>query len=677
MENFTVGEKLGKLLLEKDDLTEDGLQAALEEQQRLRTQKLGDILVEQRVVDMRQLEEAIKEQSAKPIRRLGEVLIESGMITDTQLRDALEEQGRRRGRPLGEILVGMGLLDKNTMREVLAQKLGIPHVDLAKFRVEESAFTAVPMALVLEHHVIPLYKAAGDLVVAMENPLDARVIDALRFATQLKIIPVLATREEIDRALQRRPGEGMAIWTHEGEREQVTQVSGVTPQGGLAFDPGVALAEELTSRLEMEAAPGDLGLEVSDNAVRETDNTLVKLVNKIVLDARDQGASDIHIEPRPGRENTRIRFRRDGVLYDYLEVPASFRNALVARIKIMANLDISEKRRPQDGKIDFKRFGPARIELRVATIPTNNNLESVVLRILAGAKPMPLDKMHLAPRVLKNLRALAEKPYGLILVCGPTGSGKTTTLHSVLGYINTPERKIWTAEDPVEITQPGLSQVQVNAKIGWTFAAALRSFLRADPDVIMVGEMRDQETAQTGIEASLTGHLVLSTLHTNSAAESITRLLDMGLDPFNFADAILGVLAQRLARRLCADCTVIQPVTEPAIEALAAEYCAGTALNPARAVESWTADYGRNGRISLGSPSGCKECADTGFRGRIPLHELLVATPPVRHLVRSRAPVSAIVPAAMGDGMRTLKQDGIEKVLQRMTTIEQVRAVCS
>ena len=679
VENFTVGEKLGKLLLEKEDLTADGLRTALEEQQRLRTQKLGEILIEHRLVDMRQLEEAIKEQSAKPIRRLGEVLVESGMISDAQLREALEEQSRRRGRPLGEILVGMGLLDKDTVREVLAQKLGIPHVDLAKFRIEEDAFTTVPISLVLEHHVMPLYKTGGDIVVAMENPLDGNVIEALRFATQLKVIPVLASRDEIDRALRRRPSEGIAVWTLEGERVDVRQVSGITPesQAGPAFDPGVALAGELASRLEDEAAPGDLSLEASESTVRETDNTLVKLVNKIVLDARDQGASDIHIEPRPGKENTRIRFRRDGVLHDYLEVPASFRNALVARIKIMANLDISEKRRPQDGKIDFKRFGPARIELRVATIPTNNNLEGVVLRILASAKPMPLDRMQLAPRVLKNLRALAEKPYGLILVCGPTGSGKTTTLHSVLGYINTPERKIWTAEDPVEITQPGLSQVQVNAKIGWTFAAALRSFLRADPDVIMVGEMRDQETAQTSIEASLTGHLVLSTLHTNSAAESITRLLDMGLDPFNFADALLGVLAQRLARRLCPDCKATKPGDEAAVRALAEEYCSGTPLDPARAMESWAADYGRHGRVALAFPVGCKECGGSGFRGRIALHELLVVSPPVRHLVRTRAPVSEIVPAAQEDGMHTLKQDGIEKVLQGLTTIEQVRSVCA
>lgn len=677
IDSFTVGEQLGKLLLEQKDLTETGLQAALEAQRKLREQKLGSIMVEKRVVDQQQLEQAIRQQAGAPVRKLGEVLIESGILSEEQLNVALDEQGRRRGKPLGEILIEMGLVGKEVIREVLAQKLGIPHVDLTKFRVEETAFSAVPVAVILKHRVIPLYRSAENLVVAMENPLNVRIIDALRFATQLKIIPVLATRDEIEKVLRQRTGEGIAAWSAEAKEEPGSLPVDRAPEGTITYDPGTKLAEELALQLESESGPADLSFDGVEDTVKETDNTLVKLVNKIVLDARDQGASDIHIEPRPGKENTRIRFRRDGILSDYLEVPSRFRSALVARIKIMANLDISERRRPQDGKIDFKRFGPARIELRVATIPTNNNLEGVVLRILASAKPLPLEKLQLAPHALDNLRTISEKPYGLILVCGPTGSGKTTTLHSIVGHINTPERKIWTAEDPVEITQPGLSQVQVHPKIGWTFATALRAFLRADPDVIVVGEMRDQETAQISVEASLTGHLVLSTLHTNSAAESVTRLLDMGLDPFNFADALLGVLAQRLARRLCADCKTSDPANGAALAALAEEYCSGTTLEPARIMEGWAKNYAAAGPIMLSAAAGCKECGKTGFRGRIAVHELLVVTPPVRHLVRMKSPVSEIVPVAMASGMRTLKQDGIEKVLQGFTTIEQVRAVCS
>ncbi len=677
IDTFSVGEKLGTLLLEKKDLTESGLASALETQRTLRYQKLGDFMVEKRIVDQPQLEQAIREQGTTPVRRLGEVLIESGIINEAQLDTALDEQKRRRGRPLGEILIEMGLVGKEVLREVLAQKLGIPHVDLTKFRIEDSAFNALPMALIQKHRVIPLYRSGDNLVIAMENPLDARVIDALRFATQAKIVPVLATRDEIEQVLQHRPGEGLAFWPAERERDKSPQGPWKAPENAITYDPSATLAEDLALQLETESAPSDQNSAGFEDTVKETDNTLVKLVNKIILDARDQGASDIHIEPRPGKENTRIRFRRDGSLYDYIEVPSRFRSALVARVKIMANLDISEKRRPQDGKIDFKRYGPARIELRVATIPTNNNLESVVLRILTSAEPLPMEKLQLAPRAYSSLRALAEKPYGLILVCGPTGSGKTTTLHSIVGHINTPERKIWTAEDPVEITQAGLSQVQINPKIGWTFAMALRAFLRADPDVIVIGEMRDQETAEIAVEASLTGHLVLSTLHTNSAAESVTRLLDMGLDPFNFADALLGVLAQRLARRLCVHCRISAPGNKAAISELAEEYCADTTMDPAQIMASWETAFATDSQIKLATPTGCKECSNTGFRGRIALHELLAVTSPIRHLIRRKSPVSEIVPAAMSNGMRSLKQDGIEKVLQGFTTMEQVRAVCS
>ena len=282
----------------------------------------------------------------------------------------------------------------------------------------------------------------------------------------------------------------------------------------------------------------------------------MKLVNKVIIDAYQQGASDIHIEPYPGKAKTEIRFRKDGALQPYISVPASYRNALAARIKIMCDLDISERRKPQDGKIKFKKFGPLDIELRVATIPSQGGVEDIVMRVLAAGEPIPLDKLGLSPRNLRMCKEAIEKPYGLFFVCGPTGSGKTTTLHSVLGYLNKPDTKIWTAEDPVEITQRGLRQVQMNPKAGLTFAVAMKAFLRADPDIIMVGEMRDKETVSTGIEASLTGHLVFATLHTNSAPESIIRLLDMGMDPFNFADALLGILAQRLARRLCGKCKV-------------------------------------------------------------------------------------------------------------------------
>lgn len=435
---------------------------------------------------------------------------------------------------------------------------------------------------------------------------------------------------------------------------------------------------------------GDEQVEEGSNDIEESsaasDNELVKLVNKIITDAYKMGVSDIHIEPFSGKEKTKIRFRKDGSLMPYIEIPASYRNPLVTRIKIMCDLDISEKRRPQDGKIKFRKFSPLDIELRVATIPSAGGVEDVVMRILAAGEPIPLDKMGFTERNLGELKKIVSKPYGLFFVCGPTGSGKTTTLHSVLKYLNRDDTKIWTAEDPVEITQKGLRQVQINVKAGLTFPVIMRSFLRADPDIIMVGEMRDKETTSIGIEASLTGHLVLATLHTNSAPESVIRLLDMGMDPFNFSDALLGVLAQRLTKRLC-KCKESYVAGEREINALLNEYCEELRnidhfkADPEAAMQEirqqWIERYGdESGRIMLHKPVGCDQCNNTGFSGRVGLHELMTATDALKKNVQERARVAEMLVTALGEGMRTLKQDGIEKVLQGVTDIHQVRVVC-
>ena len=441
---------------------------------------------------------------------------------------------------------------------------------------------------------------------------------------------------------------------------------------------------------------GDMLSSMDDEAGEETsadeisaaaDNELGKLVNKIIIDAYNQGASDIHIEPGTGKEKTVVRFRRDGTLGLYIEVPASYRNALTARLKIMCDLDISEKRRPQDGKIKFRKFGPLDIELRVATLPSAGGVEDIVMRILAAGEPIPLEKLGLSQHNYATLKEVVSKPYGLFFVCGPTGSGKTTTLHSVLKYLNTPETKIWTAEDPVEITQKGLRQVQMNPKAGLTFAIAMRAFLRADPDVIMVGEMRDKETVSTGIEASLTGHLVLATLHTNSAPESIIRLLDMGMDPFNFADALLGVLAQRLAKRLCVKCKKARAATADDIKIMLNEYCLELASleswkkDPKAAMEGIYKDWLKSfanaqGQFTLYDPVGCETCNHTGYKGRLGLHELLVGSDAIKKNIQEHARVAEMVATGLTEGMRTLKQDGIEKVLQGITDLKQVRAVC-
>ena len=499
--------------------------------------------------------------------------------------------------------------------------------------------------------------------------------------------------------------EGLIVLTTDPERIRASRlVANIFPKHRVVYR--VTTVREFVSTLDQffggEMGDGgsigdllsDMGEDVDeesgiagDDVSMAADNELVKLVNKIIVDAYHQGASDIHIEPYPGKGKTEVRFRKDGTLVPYISVPASYRNAIAARLKIMCDLDISEKRKPQDGKIKFRKFGPLDIELRVATIPSAGGVEDIVMRILAAGEPIPLDKLGVSARNLKHLKETVSKPYGLFFVCGPTGSGKTTTLHSVLGHLNTTDTKIWTAEDPVEITQKGLRQVQMNPKAGLNFATAMRAFLRADPDIIMVGEMRDKETTAIGIEASLTGHLVFATLHTNSAPESIVRLLDMGMDPFNFADALLGVLAQRLAKRLCSKCKQGHTATQEEIKSLLEEYCQELKAtdtwkrDPKAAYESiyreWAKGFADDkGQFTLCSPVGCEACSGTGYKGRVGLHELLLGTDSIKKLIQEGARVADVLATALNESMRTLKQDGVEKVLQGVTDMHQVRAVC-
>jgi len=410
-------------------------------------------------------------------------------------------------------------------------------------------------------------------------------------------------------------------------------------------------------------------IEDTSMGVSEESSAIVQLVNKIIIDAYNRGASDIHIEPYPGKGNTEVRIRVDGRCTLYQTIPYHYKNAVASRIKIMSDLDIAEKRKPQDGKIKFKKYGGLDIELRVATVPTQGGLEDIVMRILAAGEPIPLSKMGFSKHNYDNFITCVTRPYGIIFVCGPTGSGKTTTLHSALKYINKVETKIWTAEDPVEITQRGLRQVQVKPKIGFDFAAAMRAFLRADPDVIMVGEMRDKETTHIGIEASLTGHLVFSTLHTNSAPESITRLLDMGMDPFNFADAVLCILAQRLVLTLCKDC---KKKYHPSQE----EYDELVRLYGGQELFDKSINIPFTDELEFNRPAGCNACNNTGYRGRMGLHELLMGTLEIKRLIQTRARVEEIRDKAIQEGMRTLMQDGIEKIFQGYCDLIMVRKVC-
>jgi len=646
MTSFQIGEPMGQLLLKEKMVAANEIEAGLEKQELLRSQKLGDYLQQQNIVSKEQIEAALARQKGLPPLRLGDALIQEDLITEEQLNEALQKQAQDRKKQLGDILIGMHAVTQESVKRVLAQKLGIPFVRLGDFDIDLNVVKIVPASLVHKHMVMPLFQNEGRIVVALENPMNFSVLQELAFSTKLKVDPVMASAADLAKMVKQYYGQ-----------------------------PGSGRHDDIADLMFEMNTGSDAPIQIAAPQVTDSDNVLVRLVNKIILDAHEDNVSDIHIESMPGAESTRVRFRKDGRMFPYSEVPANFRNALISRIKIMSRLDISEKRHAQDGKINFRDFGPAQIELRVLTIPTTGGYEDIVMRILAAPKAVSIDEIGLAPYVLSGLKKMSERPHGLIFVCGPTGSGKTTTLHAMVGYINTPDRKIWTVEDPVEITQRGLRQVQVQSKIDWTFAAVLRSFMRADPDVIMVGETRDPETARIVIEASLTGHVVFSTMHTNSAVESVVRLLDLGLDPFNFADALLGVVGQRLARRLCTHCRKSYTPDGEEMQMLAHEYCLESPFDPAEVQAEWQRQYGASGTITLYAAEGCKHCSNTGYKGRLGIHELLTNSPAIKKKIHAKANVSEIQEVALTEGMRTLRQDGIDKIFQGLTDWEQIRAL--
>ncbi len=644
--NYRIGKLLGQALRDRNDIGSAALEGALKIQQRLRTEKIGDHLVDQGVVTREQLESALRRRKTTSHLKLGDVLVQDKLISPEQRDAALREQGADRLKQLGEILVDTGAVSREDVRRALAEQLGVPSVNLATFHYDPRAIKAISADLARKYLVMPLYRSDTRIAVGMVDPLSWMAMNELEFFTGLKVDPAMAAREDVLAAIAQ-------FYGGDADVEQIAQlVAALGSESRTAERP----------REEIEA---------------ESDNTLVRLVNKMITDAYDQGASDIHIESMPGDKPSRVRFRVDGVLAPYIEVPPGFRAALVSRLKIMSELDISEHRRPQDGRIRFEDFGSRRIELRVIMMPTANGLEDVVMRILSAPRALSLDQLALSPPVRAELTAMVARSFGLLFVCGPTGSGKTTTLHSLLSRVNTPHRKIWTVEDPIEISQDGLCQVQVNEKLGLTFPEVLRSFLRADPDVIMVGETRDPETARTVISASLTGHLVLSTMHTNSAVESIVRLLDFGLDPFNFSDALLGVVGQRLVRRLCTACRTPHLASAEEIDTLAHEYCRDLGLAPAEIAARWRSLYGNGeGLITLQSAPGCQACEHTGYKGRMGVYELLVASPAIKAKIQAKATSAEILREALRNGMVTFEQDAIEKILQGHLDFKQVLASC-
>ena len=564
-------------------------------------------------------------------------IMENHILTQKELDKAIAD-ARERKTPVENVLISELKVSKQDVLNSLSKFYNVPFAEYNQnLPIPSDLLVGLKVPFLRANVWVPIRTEDDKVVIAIDNPQD------LQRVSEVKSL-FAGTSITFNVALKKDILDCINLFTTD--------------------EKTLASMDEILSQLQNEEDE----IEEAESALGEEDSAVVQLVNKIIADAHNRGASDIHLEPYPGRENTQVRIRVDGDCTVYQTIPYAYRNAVVSRIKIMSDLDIAERRKPQDGKIKFKRFGGLDIELRVATVPTAGRMEDVVMRILSAGEPIPLANMGFSKNNYDNFISIITQPYGIIFVCGPTGSGKTTTLHSALAYINKTETKIWTAEDPVEITQRGLRQVQVLPKIGYDFAAAMRSFLRADPDVIMVGEMRDKETTSIGIEASLTGHLVFSTLHTNSAPESITRLLDMGMDPFNFADAILGILAQRLARTLCKDCKKSYPLSRNEYDEMVREY--GAKEFEKKVKIPYT------NKLTLNKPEGCIKCNNSGYLGRMALHELLIGTDEMKRMIQNNSPMDVLRGQAIKDGMLTLKQDGIEKIFSGNCNLLQVRKVC-
>ncbi|MCJ8328962.1 MAG: GspE/PulE family protein [Lentisphaeria bacterium] len=567
-------------------------------------------------------------------------LVNKELLTLDQFED-FERESAESGVPITVYFRRKANIEDQDIASSLQNYYGVPYMGYdPEIPPEEDILKNLNRNYLASNNWVPFRSAKGSLVILIDNPNDIdRTMEVQQLVNDMDVDFKVGTRETILRYLG-------YVFPEDEDMEEVS------------LDDIVG---QIDNKIVDASSSGD---DDDKNLLDENQPAIIRLVNHIIIEAIELDASDIHIEPGIGKLDSTVRMRVDGQCSVRLKIPATHIRAVVSRIKVLSKLDITERRLPQDGKMAV-RMDDQPLELRIATVPTVQG-ESVVMRILASAgKALPMDKLNLHPEIFEKIEHCLEHPHGIMLVVGPTGSGKTTTLHALLGKINTEERKILTAEDPVEITQPGLQQVQMMPRIGLTFATAMRAFLRADPDVILIGEMRDEETASIGVEASLTGHLVFSTLHTNSAPETVIRLLDIGLDPINFADAFIGVLAQRLVRTLCGACK--EPYTAPKEEVDKLIHFYGDE-------QFDEMGYDRN-EIILYKPVGCEKCTDTGYKGRTGIHELMVGTGEVKRLISKTAPVPELKAKAIEEGMRTLMQDGIWKILRGETDIIQLRKV--
>ncbi|UCD89025.1 MAG: GspE/PulE family protein [Desulfobacterales bacterium] len=567
--------------------------------------------------------------------------LENHVLTQKELDKAIADSRKTR-LPVENVLMADFQISKQDIGKALSKFYNLPFVAYnSNLPTPRDLLEGLNVPFMRNYVWVPFSMEDGKIVILIDNPHDLQKVGEIKSLFSGKPITFKVS-------LKQDILDYIKLFT-QAQTEQVSR-------------------DEIMTQLRTEDGEDfDDDFSLHDTELYDQQSTVAKLVNTMIIDAYNRKASDIHIEPYFGQA-AQVRIRVDGSCREFDTIPKKSWRKVVSRIKIMAGLDIAERRKPQDGKIDFKKFGGLDIELRVATVPTQGGIEDIVMRILAAGEPIPLDQMGFSTRNYENFLSAVTQPYGIIFLCGPTGSGKTTTLHSALGYINKAERKIWTAEDPVEITQRRLRQVQVKPIIGYDFAAAMRAFLRADPDVIMVGEMRDKETTSIGIEASLTGHLVLSTLHTNSAPESITRLLDIGMDPFNFADAILCILAQRLVRTLCKNCKEAYHPSKTEYDELVREYGSEELFNKHVNIP-YTDD------LTLNRAKGCDECNNTGYAGRMGLHELLMGTDTMKKLIQTSANMEVLRDQAIKEGMTTLKQDGIAKIFSGNCDLFEVRKV--
>ncbi len=565
-------------------------------------------------------------------RRLGDLLVNEGLINQEQLHRALSEQ-RGSNEKLGTILVRLALIQEDQLIGFLSRQYGIPSITLSQLDIDPDVVKLVPSQIARKYEVLPVKRTGNALTLAMADPTNVFALDDVAFMTNLQVLPVVASQGAIRQAIERIYEPQASALT-----EVISAMEGETPDVELV-EGGEDVAPSKVDIFELKDA--------SEEA------PVVKLVNLILTDAIRRGASDIHLEPY--EKVFRVRYRIDGVLQEMMAPPKRLEAALLSRVKIMANLDIAERRLPQDGRIKI-RYSGREIDLRVSSLPTIFG-EKIVMRILdKEALTLDLSKLGFDDWSMENFKKSIHSPYGMILITGPTGSGKTTTLYSAVHTINSPDINIMTAEDPVEYNLKGINQVQINDEIGRTFSAVLRSFLRQDPDVILVGETRDLETAQIAIRAALTGHLVFSTLHTNDAPSTIARLQDMGIPPFLVASSVLLVLAQRLARRVCKECR-----------------------DPYEADEESLTPYGHVpqglGKVTIYKGKGCQACNFTGMKGRTAIYEVMAVSPEIRELILRGASTTELRELAVQQGMKTLRQSGLLKVLEGQTTAEEILRV--